>query len=316
MIHRYITLLLLCTLSIHNINSHALQEKDTALFNHNDLMLSLQKEMRNPRYAREVLPNDFSAILQFIRFGSNTNQPQAYLRAVVKLFSNLLKKSHYVNATAFSELLQDLAAQLTPYFTLPASRAYIANLALYDAPFIDRFKSTINTMLYSRFSSEYDSFRQDPHDFLQIISNSIATIAQEEMAQEQLRQSLIRFCDIALGKLVWDPASHEKTWIITKKIAEQLATLVEYNILDDTNDLDDLHWSLLNRYCYFIELVATDMPESFYTEIRTDLRSDGVILFALKEQDYVVEPKLAYMQRTLIEAETAAYRYKSGLPRL
>ena len=127
------------------------------------------------------------------------------------------------------------------------------------------------------------------------------------------RRRPLQICEIALSKLIWDPAQQEETWNITKKISEQLVTLLEYNILDDTNDLDDLHWTLLNRYCYFIELTATDMPETFYKTIRHDIRSNDLVLFALKEQDYIVEPKLSYMQRTLLEAETASYCYKSGI---
>ncbi len=315
MMHRFITLLIVCTLSIHSINAQSLQEKDTALHNQTDLIASLQKTLKKPQYRREILPNDFSALSHFITFGTNNNLSAPYLRSVVKLFSNMLKSSQYVNASAFSQLLEDLPAQLLPYFALPASRAYITNSALYDATFVDRFNATVNNMLFSKFSTEYASFRQDPNAFLQNISTNIVTIAQEEITQEQLRQGIIRFCEIALNKLVWDPTTHAQTWDSTKKIAEQLATLLEHNILDDANDLDDLYWTLLNRYCYFIELTATDMPESFYASVREDLRSNNIVLFALKEQDFMVEPKLSYMQRTLIEAETAAYRHKVGLPR-
>jgi len=313
MMHRFITLLLVTTLSSHSINAHAFQGKDAALQNQDHLIISLQKELRTPHYRKEILPNDFSSLSLLVTFGTSTNQPPAYLRSIVKLFSNMLKSSHYVNAAAFSHLLETLPADLAPYFSLPASREYITNSALYDATFVDRFKSTVNTVLYSKFSTEYESFRQDPDLFLKKISANIVTLAQEEIVQEQLRQGIIRLCEIALSKLIWDPAQQEETWLITKKISEQLATLLEHNILDDTNDLDDLHWTLLNRYCYFIELTATDMPETFYKTIRHDIRSNNLVLFALKEQDYMVEPKLSYMQRTLLEAETASYRHRAGI---
>jgi hypothetical protein len=316
MTHRFITLLLLYTLSIHSINAHSFQGKDRGLQNHADLIMSLQQELKTPAYTRETLPNDFSHFSQLITFGTTNNQPPTYLRSVVKSFSNMLKRSQYVNASALSRLLEDLPSQLLPYFTLPASRAYITNSALYDAAFVDRFKATVHTMMYSKFSTEYESFRQDPDNFLRSISNNIVTIAQEEITQEQLRQGIIRFCEIALNKLVWDPAAHEQTWSTTKHIAEQLATLLAYNIIDDTNDLEDLHLTLLNRYCYFIELTATDMPTSFFASIKNDLKSPDIVLFALKDQDEFLESKLSYMQRTLIQAETAAYRYQAGLARV
>jgi hypothetical protein len=313
MMHRLIALLLIYTLSSHSINAQSFQGKDIAPHNQDNLIISLQKELRTPEYRKETLPNDFSHLSHLVNFGTSSNQSPVYLRSIIKLFSNMLKSSHYVNASAFSHLLETLPADLVPYFSLPATREYITDSAFYDATFVDRFKASVHTVLYSKFSAEYESFRQDPDMFLKKISGNIVTIAQEEIMQEQLRQGIIRFCEIALSKLIWDPAAQETTWNITKKISEQLVTLLEHNILDDTNDLDDLHWTLLNRYCYFIELTATDMPESFYKTIRSDIRSNDLVLFALKEQDYIVEPKLSYMQRTLLEAETAAYRHKAGL---
>jgi len=55
------------------------------------------------------------------------------------------------------------------------------------------------------------------------------------------------------------------------------------------------------------------MPESFYLSIRDDIKSNNIVLFAVQEQDHFVEPKRSYMQRILVESETAAYYYRSGL---
>ncbi len=315
MIHYVITLFIITVLSSHSINAHAFQEKDSMLHEQDNLIVAIQKELRTPEYKREVLPHDFSHLSHLIAYGTKGNQPPTYLRSIIKLFSNLIKSSHYVNAYAFSSLLETAPEMLAPYFAFPQAQAYISDSSLYDATFVDRFQSTVNNMLYAKFSNEYDSFRQNPDFFLQKISSNIVAIAHEELVQEQLRQGIIRFCEIALGKLVWDPTAQEETWYITKKIGEQLASLLEYNILDDVNDLDDLYWTLLNRYCYFVELTTTDMPESFYMTVRNDLRThaDDTVLFALKEQDSFVEPKLSYMQRTLLHAETDAYRHKAAL---
>jgi len=309
----FITLLIIFTLFIHSINANSFQEKNIIPQNQDTLIITLQKELRTPEYRKNILPHDFSYLLQLISYGTALNQPVIYLRSIIKLFSNMLKSSHYVNAHAFSEMLETLPSTLIPYFSLAPSQRYITQLISYNSDFMDRFNTTVHHILYSKFSSEYESFKQDPELFLQQISSTITVVAQEEIAQEQLRQSIIRFFEIALSKLIWDPANAEQSWVLTKKIAEQLATLLNHNILDDTNDLDDLYWTLVNRYCYFIELMATEMPESFYKEIKNDLVTHKIILFALEEQDHMVEPKLSYLQRTLVEAETASYCYKRGL---
>lgn len=312
MTYRSIALLLVYTLSSHSIIAQGIQEKDVAS-NNSNLMSTIQYELRTPLYIRETLPNDLSYISQLLHVGP---QSSLYLRSVTNSFTKLLKRCQYVNAGAFSQLLEELPKQLLPYFSLPLSQRYITDSSLYDVSFADRFPSTINNLLYGKFSTEYDDFRQDPHAFLRSTTTTILTLAQEEMMQEQMKQSLLRLCEIALSKLIWNPAEQEATWSTTKRIGEQLAQLLAYNIIDDTNDLEDLYLTLLNRYCYFVEITATDMSPAFFAAIRNDLQSHDIVLFALAEQDSILEPKLAYMQRTLIEAETTSYRHHAGLPRM
>jgi hypothetical protein len=101
-------------------------------------------------------------------------------------------------------------------------------------------------------------------------------------------------------------AQPEKSWTQVKHIAEQLASLLDNNIIDDTNDLDDLYWSLLTRYCYFIELTATDNAPSFYSYIKKDIAHSSLLFLELPEQDTFIESKLSYMQRTLATAEASS----------
>lgn len=302
MVHQLILRVASFTLFIHSINVHSFQVQDTTKSQEN-LLKSLQYELRDPSYRKKILPNNFNHLSNLISTGNNSNQPPAYLRSVVKLFSNLLKGAEYVNAQAFETFMDTFPTLAQPYFSLTASRTYITNGALYDAHMFDRFKATVNNVLYFKFSSDYDAFKQDPAKFLEHISSEILTIAQEEITREHVRQSIVRFGEITLNKLIWDVAQPEKSWSNVKRIADQLATLLEYNVLDDTNDLDDLYWTLITRYCYFLDLTATDIAPSFYTHVKHDLLAGNIILFELPEQDSIIETKLSYMQRTLISAE-------------
>lgn len=315
MTHRLIALFIIHALSIHSINADSFQAKHMPVDNQDNFIASLQQQLRTPQYKKEILPNDFSYLSHLIRFGTTNNQPPAYLRSVVKMFSNMLKSANYVNAYAFADLLEELPTLVNPYFALPLSTRYITNSALYDSSFADRFTSTVHSALYVKFSTEYESFRQNPDLFLKTISSEIVSLAQEEVEQAHIRQSIIRFCEIALNKLIWHPGEQEKTWDITKRIATQLATLLENNILDDANDLDDLYWTLLNRYCYFMEVAAIDMPETFYKALKNDISSNKILLFELPEQDFIVESKLSYMQRSMMESEVRAYGFQHGLLR-
>ncbi len=306
MIH--IALLFMSTLFIHNTNVYSFQAQHTTN-NRESLLKALQEELKDPSYRTHVLPNNFSHMTNLITSGSMENQPPAYLRSIIKLFSNMLKSSDYVNAYECESFLKKLPHIVQPYFSLNVSRAYITERTLYDAHMFDRFKVTVNNVLYVKFSSEYEAFKRDPNSFLDMLSSEIISIAQEEVTREQLRQGIVRFAEIALSKLIWNVGHAEKSWATTKKIADHLASLLEYNILDDLNDLDDLYWTLLTRYCYFVDITATDLAPSFYAVVKKDITEGNTLLLELAEQDAIVEPKLLYMQRTLMAAEAQSRAY-------
>jgi len=303
-----IALLILFTLFIHSKNTCTFQDQHT-INNSENLLKSLQHELKDPAYRTEVLPNNFSYLTNLIVVGNNNNQPPAYLRSIIKLFSNMLKGASYVNAQECESFLAKLPTLAQPYFALTTSRAYITQPALYDAHMFDRLHATINNALFMKFSSEYDSFKKNPNEFLTILSSEILSLAQEEVTREQLRQGIIRFAEIALNKLVWNVEKAELSWNITKRIAHDLAALLEQNILDDLNDLDDLYWTLLTRYCYFIELTATELAPSIFATIKNDISAGNILLLSLPEQDALVESKLSYLQRTLITAEAQSRAY-------
>jgi len=308
MFHLFFTALIMCALFIHNTNTQSFQVQHTT--NHpENLLKSLQHELKDPSYRTEILPNNFSHLSQLIVAGNSSEQSPTYLRSIIKLFSNMLKGAEYVNAYECSSFLEKLPTLVHPYFSLTASRAYINQPALYDAHIFDRFKATVNNVLYFKFSSEYESFKKNPNEFLDMISSEILSLAQEEVTREQLRQGIIRFLDIALSKLIWDVHEPETMWNTTKNIAHHLAGLVEHNILDDVNDLDDLYWTLLTRHCYFVELMAADLPISFYTTVKNDIKAGNILLLELAEQDSFVESKLSYMQRSLMIAEAQSRAY-------
>src|SRR5579863_1656821 len=161
MAHRFMSVFFLCTLFIHSINADSFQAKHTKVNSGNNLLESLRHEFKNPYYCKEVLPNNFSYFTELLKIGKSTNHSPTYLRSVIKLFSNMLKRSEYVNAYAFSDLIETLPTALHPYFTFNITRTYIPHQALYDADMFDRFKATVNNVLIVKFSSEYDSFKKD-----------------------------------------------------------------------------------------------------------------------------------------------------------
>src|SRR5260221_7526059 len=107
-----------------------------------------------------------------------------YLRSIPKLFSNIVQSAKYVNAHEFESFMGKFATLVQPYFSLTVSRNYITQQSLYDAHMFDRFKETVNNVLYLKFSSDYEAFKRNPNEFLEQLSSTILPIAQEEVTRE------------------------------------------------------------------------------------------------------------------------------------
>jgi hypothetical protein len=80
------------------------------------------------------------------------------------------------------------------------------------------------------------------------------------------------------------------------------------------DDLDDILWSLMHRFCYFLELTGSVLPLEFYGEIEHDLTNNLVFFLETKEQDEGIITKKETLAQALLQAKTKAYAYeKMGL---
>lgn len=273
------------------------------------LLSDVIKEVQNSHHKEQRLLGLLESLLDH---GNRTNQSALYAQSCIKLFSNVVKGTHYINAHTFCTFLEQINKHMAPYFSHTLSREYLRTNA-QDMHMYDRFKATVNSMLYVKFSSEYDSFKSEPELFLNTIALHILDIMQEEVQIEKLRNTLVRFLELAIGKLVWSPDDQEKTWHSVKDISLSLAALFENSILDDVNDLDDLFWSLIHRYSFFLELTGSMLQESFYTHVKHALRDENLLILTLQEQDDFVESKAHYLQRVLFQAEVKSRAYQKGI---
>lgn len=255
-----------------------------------------KKMYNHPIYAG-FLPNDFSHLKHFLTHGNSTKQTRTYAQSVMRLFGNKLKACSYVNATAFNELLEQLPSLLEPHFTITRTYAF------------DELKKRINNVLYAQFFDKFVSFKHDPQHFFEDLSlvildefhtqsNDIGVISVEE-----LRKTTLVFLEIGLSKLLWKPEDKVDTWKNVKSIAENLALLFENSILIDPDDLNDLFVSLTERYCYFLDIAATDMPLTFYQAVTHDIMSTNPLLLELTEPEDNIEPKAQRLLGSLARAE-------------
>jgi hypothetical protein len=127
-------------------------------------------------------------------------------------------------------------------------------------------------------SNEYAEFKKDPAVFLQSIAGNIAFKAQQELFVDQLRMQIVRFLELALSKLVWSPEEN----------------------------LDDIYWSLVHRYSYFLRVCTDIIPDTFYRDVRADINTNKLVLFDLDQANGgIIESKFAHLNRVLFESEHA-----------
>ena len=288
------------------VKVQAKQQDPSALF------VSIQKELRDPKYRQEILPNNFSYLLQLLEYGDKTKQERDFILSVMSLFSKLLKGAEYVNASTFSSLIEQIPGLTKRYFTIQQlDGATIQKLSVNDLDMFQRLEKSVTNIIYHKFKQEFAQAKDDPQKFLDDLSQKIVHVTKQEVGIEQLRQTMIRFLEVGMGKLIWNPNDPEQSWNSVKTIAHNLASLMEYNIIEDLNDLDELFWSLTHRYCYFLELNSTEVSLSCYEKIRQDVTMQHLMLFDLEEQEPFMQSKSDCLLQTVMMQEAKKRAYES-----
>lgn len=253
-------------------------------------------------YGSDFLPNNFCHLVQLLEYGKQTHQKKAFAKSVFRLFNNRLKSSSYINAYAFTELLEKMPDLLDDLFIVYKSSGFWESL-----------KTSIYTLLYNSFKSDFDTFKSNPTNFLDTLSQEVVNTIQEkniaETSEQELRKVLLVFLEMNLNKLVWSPEDGENTWESVKTIAQHLTQLVEHNIFDDPDDLNDLFLTLIERYCFFLDLTSTDLSLNFYEAVKNDIVNQPLLLLELEEQENYITPKKEILMRGIAHAQATALAY-------
>ncbi len=249
------------------------------------------------------MPHNFSYLTQLLKYGATTKQTSEYAQQVISLFSKLLKGSEYVNSYVFADLVKEMPNLLNHYFGVFQLESSGTLLLAGDLDMLERLQKTVSHLVFNKFTQDFDVCRKNPRLFLDDLSNRIVSATTQEVNMELLRQMVIRFLEVGLSKLVWSPRDEEQTWESVKTISHHLATLMEHNIIGDLNDLDELYWSLLHRYRYFLELHSTNMPLSFFGTLKGEITSKKVMLLELEEQETFLQSKASCLLNTVLAQE-------------
>jgi len=292
----------------HEIGKKAIDPFFPISFSQEGINHFLQNIYNRSDYGTEFLPNNFTHMLQFLQHGITTQQGASYAQSVFKLFSNKLKSAAYVNAYVFADALTPLAKLLKHYFSTPPQRS------------VKKIKTAVNDVLYSTFLSQFDFFKKDPKKFFSSLSSEILTSLNHELAgsrkeivKEQLRQTIVRFFELCVSKLVWCPDESENIWPSVKITSEKLAHMVKEKIIADIDHLDDLFWSITHRFCFFVDLTSSDLPLPFFQNIKQELVNKKPLLCKLEEQEKMVTSKADCLMQAMLSGEAKARAQEYGI---
>jgi len=278
------------------------------------LLQSIQRDLQDSRYRQDVFPNNFSYLTQLLEHGARTKQPREFAQESFSLFSKVLKGSEYVNSYTFDSFVERLPALLKHYFVGYQLESANQLIVENDLDMLERLQQTVTSIVYNKFTQDFSSGKANPEQFLNDLTQKIVRVTTQEISMEQLRQIIIRFLEVGLSKLIWNPHDQAKTWELVKSISHNIATLMQYNIVDDLNDVDELFWTLLHRYRFFLELNNTTMPLSVYAKIKQDIRTKKLILFELEEQEFLQTKGSCLMHAVLAqEAKKRSHEYRYRL---
>jgi len=240
----------------------------------------------------EYLPYNFSHMIQFLEFGQTHNQNEAYAKSIIKLFLQKIKGCDFINSYSLISTMPKLADSLVPY------------LEKKEATFLQELQKSLKTRFSNIFSTYFSYFQKNPDAFLDALSEQIAKKTNEVQTQqhidvEQIKKDILRFLETCMSKLIWSPKDAYDAWISINELATLAEQFLDKKLLSDIDALDDLCWTLIHRFCYFIDVSAQDIPQDVFIQIIKDIHNEKLIILAIEEQEDLILSKKDFLLKKI-----------------
>lgn len=274
-------------------------------YTHSSITCFLRHTYNHNLYASQFLAFNFSHLSSFLSYTNRSKLPYRYINSILGLFRQKLKSINYINAYAFYEFLSQLSTLTKDYFNQDSE--------------LRENKEVIKECLYSYLLNNFDQLKQNPDHALDELSEKICDITVKKISDEtdiplyRLQQETIMFLELGLNKLIWSPQDQEKVWESVKQIAHTIETLQTHNIIPNIEMVDELYWSLIYRFCYFLDIAGSEFNNQTYRAINKDLSTEKLGLWTLAEREPFITSKLEHLQQALLESEIKSQAYKVGI---
>lgn len=265
----------------------------------------LKHVFNRAEYCQDYYPHSFSHVIEFLEYGNQTEQDLEYIISTLRLFNNKLKGSRFVTANAYSTFLEQLPSVIAPYCKPKEESVW------------EHIQHNIKSILYNSFLTKFSFFKEEPDVFFTDISEQIIQAVSQEMvqdriSQEQFKQTLVRFLENGLNKVVWCPVGEENVWKSVKQLSAQLTGLHDQGIINE-DELDDLYKSLLEQFCHFLDLCGSDLSLDVINQIKADIEAGELNFLVLEEEEEYIETKSDRLTRAVLQTEAKAFARGYGL---
>jgi hypothetical protein len=241
----------------------------------------------HPEYVHH-LPYNFSHMIQFLEYGTKSGQNEQFAGSVIKMFLQKIKAAPYVEAENFAEFLPKLTQAMKPY------------LEKKEASFLNEMQIVIKEKLSKIFAQYFSYFQKNPDGFMTSLAEQIAkqtnqSITQQHIDVEHLKKDVLRFLEMASNKLVWSSKDDIQVWYTCNRLAHECQICLDQKVLCNQDALDDICWSFIHRFCYFVELSHDALSKNFYAQVLHDLQTKPLALVALEEQEDLMTTKKSHL---------------------
>jgi len=253
----------------------------------------------------EYLPYNFSHMIQFLEFGQEQKQNERYAQSIIKLFLQKIKGCDFINSYSLLTTMPKLCDALEPY------------VQKKEASFLQELQQSLKSRFSSIFSTYHTYFQKNPDAFLDALSEQIAKKTNDVQTRqhidvEHVKKDILRFLELCINKLIWSPQEGYDAWVAVNELAVMSQLFLDKNLITDVDALDDIYWSLIHRFCYFLDIAQTDISQEIFITIINDIHTQDLALLQIEEQEEGIINKKNYLLRKIKNYCSYIYKATTG----
>lgn len=254
-----------------------------------------ERSFNTTSYGQEFMPFCFVHVMDFLEFGVEVEQPLSFIDAAFGMFHQKYTECMFTNPYAVLTLLEQLPTKIGHLFKENdvAERAII--------------KDCIRAAL-----KRYQANPQQT-SFTDTVADEIMTYDRQEPTIREVQYNLTRFSEGILNKLIWDVHEQEEVWENFKKIMKSLETMHEHNMFPDAKNLNQLYWSVINRFYYFIDCAGSQLPLECYKTMYRQINDESLSFLLLEEQEEYMKTKKDRLLEAIDDGVRKVYALSKGI---